>query len=65
MTSKITPKSSVVTTPAGAPSSTTTELITLSHHLSIQGTDYPPGSQVRVGADYARRLRRQGYVARS
>ncbi|MEU9699549.1 hypothetical protein [Streptomyces sp. NPDC047981] len=41
-----------------------TELITLSHHLNIGGTEYPPGSRIRVDADYARRLHRQGYVAR-
>ncbi|WP_086828646.1 hypothetical protein [Streptomyces sp. NRRL B-24572] len=41
-----------------------TELITLSHHLNISGTEYQPGSRIRVDADYARRLRRQGYVAR-
>ncbi|WP_435244696.1 hypothetical protein [Streptomyces sioyaensis] len=41
------------------------ETITLSHHLNIEGTAYLPGSKVRVPADYARRLRRQGYVART
>ncbi|AKN68765.1 hypothetical protein QR97_02160 [Streptomyces sp. PBH53] len=41
------------------------ETITLSHHLNIEGTDYLPGSKIRVPSDYARRLRRQGYVARS
>ncbi|MEU8911796.1 hypothetical protein [Streptomyces nigrescens] len=41
------------------------ETITLSHHLNIEGTDYLPGSKVRVPSDYARRLRRQGYVART
>ncbi|MFE2157121.1 hypothetical protein ACFW9M_04820 [Streptomyces lydicus] len=41
------------------------ETIMLSHHLNIEGTDYLPGSKVRVPSDYARRLRRQGYVART
>ncbi|MFG2141831.1 hypothetical protein [Streptomyces sp. NPDC048650] len=41
------------------------ETITLSNHLRIEGTDYLPGAQVRVTADYARRLRLQGYVART
>ncbi|GGW95257.1 hypothetical protein [Streptomyces noursei] len=41
------------------------ETITLSHHLNIEGTAYLPGSKVRVPSDYARRLRRQGYVART
>ncbi|MER5301304.1 hypothetical protein ABT039_17780 [Streptomyces lasiicapitis] len=41
------------------------ETITLSHHLNIAGTSYQPGAKIRVSADYARRLRRQGYVART
>ncbi|MFE0058660.1 hypothetical protein [Streptomyces sp. NPDC059003] len=41
------------------------ETVTLSNHLRIEGTDYLPGAKVRVTADYARRLRRQGYVARA
>ncbi|MFI6686603.1 hypothetical protein [Streptomyces sp. NPDC050485] len=41
------------------------ESIVLSHHLRIEGADFVPGSKVRVPSDYARRLRRQGYVARS
>ncbi|WP_445520370.1 hypothetical protein [Streptomyces sp. NEAU-174] len=39
------------------------ETITLSHHFNIEGTDYLPGAKVRVPADYASRLRMQGYVA--
>ncbi|MER6616267.1 hypothetical protein [Streptomyces xantholiticus] len=41
------------------------ETIVLSHHLRIDGTEYPPGSTIRVWPDYARRLRSQGYVART
>ncbi|MBZ6476663.1 hypothetical protein [Streptomyces griseocarneus] len=41
------------------------ETITLSHHLNIEGTSYLPGAKIRVPSDYARRLRRQGYVART
>lgn len=39
--------------------------VTLSHHLAINGKDYTPGTQIRVSPDYARRLRTQGYVART
>ncbi|MEV0444624.1 hypothetical protein AB0I84_04385 [Streptomyces spectabilis] len=49
---------------ASAPSAGT-ETITLSHHLNIGGASYQPGAKIRVSADYARRLRRQGYVART
>ncbi|MFE3139625.1 hypothetical protein [Streptomyces scopuliridis] len=41
------------------------ETIMLSNHLRIDGTDYLPGAKVRVTADYARRLRMQGYIART
>lgn len=41
------------------------ETITLSNHLRINGTDHLPGAQIRVPADYARRLRLSGYVART
>ncbi|GHF33673.1 hypothetical protein GCM10010218_13460 [Streptomyces mashuensis] len=41
------------------------ETITLSHHLNIEGTSYLPGAKIRVPSDYARRLRRQGYVSRT
>ncbi|WP_097983667.1 hypothetical protein [Streptomyces sp. f150] len=50
-----------VTGPANAPTVT----VTLSNHLNIEGTHYAPGAKVRVSADYARRLRLPGYVARS
>ncbi|GAA5071023.1 hypothetical protein [Streptomyces similanensis] len=39
--------------------------ITLSHHLRIDGADYVPGAQVKVSPDYARRLRAQGFIART
>ncbi|MCX4677609.1 hypothetical protein OG413_20265 [Streptomyces sp. NBC_01433] len=41
------------------------ETITLSHHLNIEGVSYLPGTKIRVPSDYARRLHRQGYVART
>lgn len=41
------------------------ETITLSNHLRINGTDHLPGATIRVPADYARRLRLSGYVART
>ncbi|WP_146046163.1 DUF7210 family protein [Streptomyces cahuitamycinicus] len=41
------------------------ETVVLSHHLCIDGVDYTPGESIRVSPDYARRLRAQGYVARS
>ncbi|WP_158761474.1 hypothetical protein [Streptomyces sp. NRRL S-146] len=41
------------------------ETITLSNHLCINGTDHLPGAKIRVPADYARRLRLSGYVART
>ncbi|MFD3514911.1 hypothetical protein [Streptomyces sp. NPDC058657] len=60
-----TPSGSKAASASPADTGVPTETITLSHHLAIGGTDYPPGSKVRVPTDYARRLRRQGYVARS
>ncbi|MEU2968952.1 hypothetical protein ABZ687_28745 [Streptomyces ardesiacus] len=39
--------------------------VTLSHHLSIDRTDYLPGAQITVSPDYARRLRGQGFTART
>ncbi|MCX4976439.1 hypothetical protein [Streptomyces sp. NBC_00620] len=39
--------------------------VTLSHHLGIDGTDYAPGTEISVSSDYARRLRGQGFVART
>ncbi len=38
---------------------------TLSHHLRIDGTDYTPGAKITVSPDYARRLRDQGFTART
>ncbi|NUL21850.1 hypothetical protein [Streptomyces lunaelactis] len=60
------PATEVKTTPAtSADVRAPMETITLSHHLNIGGTAYLPGAKVRVSADYARRLRLQGYVART
>ncbi|MFG2795748.1 hypothetical protein [Streptomyces pseudovenezuelae] len=39
--------------------------VTLSHHLRIDGTDHTPGSEITVSPDYARRLRGQGFTART
>lgn len=39
--------------------------VVLSHHLRIEGTDYAPGSKIRISPDFARRLRAQGYIART
>lgn len=36
--------------------------VKLSHHLTIDGTNYRPGAHILVSPDYARRLRRQGYA---
>ncbi|WP_411147372.1 hypothetical protein [Streptomyces sp. A30] len=41
------------------------ETVTLSHHLRIDGTDYTPGAEITVSPDYARRLRGQGFTART
>ncbi|MFP3990994.1 hypothetical protein U9R90_26710 [Streptomyces sp. E11-3] len=74
MTAKNLTKTSAPQAPApeikSAPTSSTAartrmETITLSNHLRIEGTDHLPGAKVRVTADYARRLRLQGYVART
>ncbi|RLU86265.1 hypothetical protein CTZ27_25140 [Streptomyces griseocarneus] len=40
------------------------ERVTLAHHLRIGGRDYRPGDAVHVSPDYARQLRRSGYIAR-
>jgi hypothetical protein len=42
-----------------------TVTVTLSHHLRINGADYTPGDKILVSADYARRLRAQGFTART
>lgn len=60
-----TPAEDVKTAPTAATTRTPLETITLSNHLRIEGADYLPGAKVRVTADYARRLRLQGYVART
>ncbi|MFJ1552709.1 hypothetical protein [Streptomyces mirabilis] len=39
--------------------------VTLSHHLRIDGADYTPGAELTVSPDYARRLRGQGFTART
>jgi hypothetical protein len=39
--------------------------VALSHHLRIDGTDYTPGAEITVSPDYARRLRGQGFTART
>lgn len=41
------------------------QTIVLSHHLRIAGSDYEPGARILVSPDYARRLRSQGYTART
>ncbi|MEU6755983.1 hypothetical protein [Streptomyces sp. NPDC046685] len=41
------------------------QTVVLSHHLRIGGTDYAPGDKILVSPDYARRLRAQGYTART
>ncbi|NEA53594.1 hypothetical protein G3I60_05335 [Streptomyces sp. SID13666] len=41
------------------------ETVVLSHHLAIGGKDYAPGARILIAPDYARRLRGQGYVART
>lgn len=38
--------------------------VTLAHHHTIDGTDYPPGAEILVSPDYARSLRIQGYISR-
>ncbi|MGY4934911.1 hypothetical protein ACWD7T_28130 [Streptomyces sp. 900116325] len=43
----------------------TPETVALSHHLRIGGTEYVPGAQILVSPDYARRLRGQGFIART
>ncbi|MER6109382.1 hypothetical protein [Streptomyces hirsutus] len=43
----------------------TPQTVTLSHHLSLDGTDYTPGTTITVSPDYARRLRAQGFTART
>jgi hypothetical protein len=40
------------------------EKITLAHHLRIGMDEYRPGQSALVSPDYARQLRRNGYIAR-
>ncbi|MFK0159122.1 hypothetical protein ACIQVK_44515 [Streptomyces sp. NPDC090493] len=44
------------------PAGTDPVAVTLAHHHTIDGTDYPPGAKLLVSPDYAHRLRGQGYV---
>jgi hypothetical protein len=37
--------------------------VTLAHHHTVDGTDYPPGAKLLVSPEYAQRLRGQGYAA--
>lgn len=39
--------------------------VTLAHHHTIDGTDYPPGATLLVSPDYAQRLRGQGYATQA
>ncbi|MGA5454851.1 hypothetical protein ACPCVO_50750 [Streptomyces umbrinus] len=36
--------------------------VTLVHHHTVDGTDYPPGAKLLVSPEYAQRLRGQGYA---
>lgn len=36
--------------------------VTLAHHHTVDGTDYPPGATLLVSPEYAQRLRGQGYA---
>ncbi|MEU5181149.1 hypothetical protein AB0G49_13965 [Streptomyces longwoodensis] len=40
------------------------EEVTLAHHLRIGNVEHRPGQTALVSPDYARQLRRNGYVAR-
>ncbi|WP_155553604.1 hypothetical protein [Streptomyces sp. E1N211] len=42
----------------------TPEKVTLAHHLRIGRADFRPGDTALVSPDYARQLRRNGYVSR-
>ncbi|MEU3652840.1 hypothetical protein AB0E67_08295 [Streptomyces sp. NPDC032161] len=59
------PAEDVTTVNVTAAMNTRMETVTLSHHLNIEGRSYQPGAKIRVPADYARRLRLSGYVART
>lgn len=40
------------------------EQVTLAHHLRIGNEEYRPGQTALVSPEYARQLRRNGYIAR-
>ncbi|MEU9925155.1 hypothetical protein AB0H51_28370 [Streptomyces griseoluteus] len=40
------------------------ETVTLAHHLRIGNEEYRPGQTAIVSPEYARQLRRNGYIAR-
>ncbi|MBG7704920.1 hypothetical protein HCJ76_44365 [Streptomyces sp. MC1] len=40
------------------------EQVTLAHHLRIGNEEYRPGQTAIVSPEYARQLRRNGYIAR-
>lgn len=46
------------------PAGTDPVTVTLAHHHTVDGTDYPPGTELLVSPDYAHRLRAQGYASR-
>ncbi|MFC8066092.1 hypothetical protein [Streptomyces sp. NPDC057293] len=39
--------------------------VTLAHHHTIDGTDYPPGARLLISPDYAHRLCGQGYATQA
>ncbi|MEU3499243.1 hypothetical protein ABZ726_00195 [Streptomyces hundungensis] len=41
------------------------ERVTFAHHLRIGATEVKPGDSAHVSPDYARQLRRSGYIARA
>ncbi|MFF4188101.1 hypothetical protein ACFYZ9_33395 [Streptomyces sp. NPDC001691] len=41
------------------------EQVTFAHHLRIGATEVKPGDRAHVSPDYARQLRRSGYIARA
>jgi hypothetical protein len=36
--------------------------VTLAHHHTVDGTNYPPGAKLLVSPEYAQRLRGHGYA---
>ncbi|MFJ2745313.1 hypothetical protein ACIO3O_37280 [Streptomyces sp. NPDC087440] len=59
------PAAHTPTARSAASTSAAQQTVVLSHHLRINGVDCPPGTSVQVSPDYARRLRMQGYTART